>query len=121
MPYRPAPPCSCPGCPECAGRCPNLAERGRCEACATEKQRELDARPRTGIAVYRTRRWKATRRTVLGAHPWCVADGCTELATDVDHIVPLRRWDGDPYDLNNLQPLCRRCHSRKTLREVTRG
>ena len=34
------------------------------------------------------------------------------LAHDVDHIVPLSKG-GAPFDLGNLQPLCRECHNNK--------
>jgi len=36
---------------------------------------------------------------------------------DVDHVVLLSRG-GDPYDLENLQALCRGCHIAKTYRGV---
>jgi HNH endonuclease len=38
--------------------------------------------------------------------------GCGRLAKDVDHIVPLMDG-GAPFDLANLQSLCRPCHNRK--------
>jgi len=47
--------------------------------------------------------------------------GCTVTATEVDHIRnagrPSRdRWQPD--DINNLQAVCRHCHSIKTRREA---
>ena len=41
---------------------------------------------------------------------------CPRSAREVDHIVPLDRG-GEPWALNNLQPLCRGCHFEKTRRE----
>lgn len=38
-------------------------------------------------------------------------------ASEVDHIVPLRQAPERKYDLANLQPLCRSCHSTKTGRD----
>lgn len=48
------------------------------------------------------------RRIVLSEEPKCRR--CDRPATDLDHI------DGDPTNLDrsNLQPLCGRCHKRKT-------
>ena len=39
------------------------------------------------------------------------------MATDVDHIVPHRGDARLLYDENNLQSLCKSCHSRKTATE----
>jgi 5-methylcytosine-specific restriction protein A len=46
----------------------------------------------------------------------CRADGIIEAATDVDHIVPLRK--GGTSEESNLQSLCHSCHSRKTNQEM---
>lgn len=46
----------------------------------------------------------------------CASTGITKLATEVDHIKPLR-FGGAPLDRENLQPLCHACHSAKTLAE----
>ena len=47
--------------------------------------------------------------------------GTTRVATEVDHIQPLSRGGGHEWD--NLQALCKSCHSKKTARETgfTRG
>jgi 5-methylcytosine-specific restriction protein A len=37
--------------------------------------------------------------------------------TDVDHIKPISEG-GQLYDIDNLQSLCKQCHSRKTMREI---
>ena len=39
---------------------------------------------------------------------------------EVDHIAPLKAG-GAPYDLDNLQALCRRCHIQKTAVENKRA
>jgi 5-methylcytosine-specific restriction endonuclease McrA len=67
--------------------------------------------------VYKTRRWAGLRREVLRDQPWCAEVGCFELATDVDHVVPLQEG-GPPFDRVNLRGLCRGCHSAKTNKEV---
>ncbi len=86
--------------------------RGYCAEHARDKERRT---ARKGARIYRTARWRHTRKRVLFAQPLCAVEGCGEIATDVDHIVPLP--EGDPYALSNLQGLCRRHHSEKTRRE----
>lgn len=64
------------------------------------------------------RRWARLRLIVLRLEPMCRA--CkTRPAVDVDHIVPLRR--GGTNAMDNLQPLCRSCHSTKTHSDSTNG
>lgn len=46
----------------------------------------------------------------------CATIGRVEPATEVDHVVPIRRG-GARLDPANLQALCKRCHSRKTMAE----
>ena len=65
------------------------------------------------------RRWAATRRAVLKR------DGhrCTKCGRagrlEVDHVKPL--WQGgDPWDLDNMAALCRKCHIAKTGNENRR-
>jgi predicted kinase len=58
---------------------------------------------------------------VLANHPLCVmclAEGRVTAAAEVDHIIPLR--DGGEHAEENLQPLCKPHHSRKTARDVRR-
>ncbi len=51
----------------------------------------------------------------------CAGQGLVVAAREVDHIRPLA--EGGVHAFDNLQPLCKPCHTRKTLREraVTRG
>jgi len=58
--------------------------------------------------------WRKLRAMVLNEQPIC--QHCRrEAATEVDHIVPLSR--GGENTMENLQGLCKSCHSRKTARE----
>jgi 5-methylcytosine-specific restriction enzyme A len=108
--------------------CPNLTpDGGRCALCRAEAVAEYNRtyhttpQARARKAIYNSRRWRGLRRTVLRARPWCEASDCPNLATDVDHIVPLRvilANQGDPFDPTNVQPLCKRHHAEKTAREV---
>jgi 5-methylcytosine-specific restriction protein A len=64
------------------------------------------------------RRWEKIRAAVLAEQPLCFSceeQGWIAEATEVDHVIPLSR--GGTHDRNNLRPMCRSCHSRKTARE----
>ncbi len=60
------------------------------------------------------RTWQALRLMILRRSPLCVK--CGQGASQVDHIVPIRRG-GARLDPDNLQPLCHSCHSSKTATE----
>lgn len=50
----------------------------------------------------------------------CAMRGERVRATDVDHVVDHKgQWEWF-VDRSNLQSLCHRCHSRKTMREVNK-
>jgi len=73
---------------------------------------------RKGTAVYNTKRWQVRRRAFLAEHPRCVAMLCLNMATNVDHVLPIGTPGVDPFDESNWQPLCAKHHSAKTIREV---
>lgn len=65
---------------------------------------------------YNTKLWKSIRKTKLYRDPicqQCEADGRTEAATDVDHVLAISKG-GEPWSMSNLRSLCHSCHSRKT-------
>ena len=68
--------------------------------------------------IHRSRRWRQARRQVLASEPLCRA--CGRPAREVDHVVPLFRG-GAPFDFDNLQPLCRKCHRRKNRVEQSKA
>jgi len=63
---------------------------------------------------YNTRRWRRLRALHLAEEPTCRE--CGQLATDVDHITPVRLggsfWGGP------FQSLCKSCHARKSAHEA---
>lgn len=57
--------------------------------------------------------WRKVRATVLerDAHRCLVGmEGCTGIATQVDHIIPLA-FGGPAYELSNLRGACASCNS----------
>lgn len=69
--------------------------------------------------VYNSARWKRLRRRFIKANPLCVKcmeEGHLVEAEIADHINPLRNG-GEPFNWENLQPLCRMHHGRKTAQE----
>jgi 5-methylcytosine-specific restriction protein A len=108
MPQLPPHPCPYPGCRA-------LVRRGRCEQHTLP--RAPDTRPARQARGY-TRTWEKLRAIVLQEEPLCQickAQGITEVATEVDHIVPLSK--GGTNERSNLQSLSKSCHSKKTARE----
>ena len=107
-------PCRYRGCPAIVEG--NLGG-GYCPEHRRQVRKERDAR-RSGPRPYSSAHWQRLRRLVLGREPLCricMADGRVVEATVVDHITPLA--DGGTNDVTNLQPLCKPCHDRKTMRE----
>ena len=99
--------------------CPSLVPKGtaRCPTHTRAKDRALKARTAEQRRLYLWPRWGGLRRTVLREQPWCSTPGCRRMATEVDHIVPIREG-GAQWDRANLQGLCTPCHSSKTAKEV---
>lgn len=108
MPKKPAPACRQPGCPRLA------ADNGFCSEDAIKQ----------GAASYAARgsrrergypaNWEKVRLHVLARDPYC--KGCeAAISTEADHIKPLERG-GSNHD-DNLQGLCKPCHSIKTQLE----
>jgi len=62
--------------------------------------------------------WQKIRKSHLRKHPLCVS--CKQLniikeGEEVDHILPLN--DGGTHHPDNLQTLCKSCHSTKTAQD----
>ncbi|MFM8278878.1 MAG: HNH endonuclease [Candidatus Limnocylindrus sp.] len=91
--------------------------RPRCHA---DRAYNRDQRDPAVARVHGSARWQAVRAQVLRAEPLCRAcarAGRTELATQVDHVVPLDVDLERAYDPTNLQPLCSACHGEKCTAE----
>ena len=108
MPSRAPSQCLEPGCG-------GLAYKG--SRCAAHKGQADAARPNAAARGYCSARWKRLRLLVLHRDPLCVV--CKQPATEADHVVP--KADGGEDAMDNLQGLCKACHSSKTNREMGRG
>lgn len=66
-----------------------------------------------------SRRWELVRRAVFERDGWrCVLCGGAGRL-EADHVVPLARG-GAPFDMANLQTLCRTCNIAKDRAENSR-
>lgn len=99
-------------------RCRQATTRNRpaiCDDCEPAA-RVRDQRPSSSQRGY-GRRWRKYRLAVLAESPLCVACrrvGRVAAATVVDHIEPHRGDLALFWVAENHQPLCVRCHNRKT-------
>ena len=117
MPYKPKKPCSYPGCPK-------LTDDLYCEEHKKLMDRNYNKYERDKVSqrFYQSTEWKALKKKVLNYEPLCrecKKNGKLTKATMVDHIVEIKKG-GAPLDINNLQPLCWSCHSRKSAKEGSR-
>ncbi|NEU68332.1 HNH endonuclease [Spirosoma agri] len=69
--------------------------------------------------IYGSSRWKRTSKNHLRAHPFCVhceAAGKLTVATITDHIRSINQG-GEPWDPENYNSLCLKCHQTKSAKE----
>jgi 5-methylcytosine-specific restriction protein A len=120
MPRRAATICTYPGCWKRVPRGPRCAlhiyARRQDDREHTRRRR---ADPTDLIHFYDSKEWKRARRYQLMLEPLCRACSDRGRATagkEVDHIIPMSAG-GAEFDHDNLQTLCKFCHSSKTNRE----
>ena len=98
-------------------RCCKQREQRQAKA---KKKNEQERTKREGTTTQRgyDYQWSKVSKFVRASEPICRR--CKNaLAEMVDHIKPLKEG-GDRLDLNNLQPLCNKCHSIKTREDYKR-
>ena len=113
MPRAAPRPCTYPGCS-------TLCSAGRCDKHRAQIQREADQRRGGSTERGYDSAWQRAREAYLGAHPLCaecMRAGQVTAAVVVDHIIPHKGDRKLFWDSANWQPLCKRCHDRKTARE----
>jgi 5-methylcytosine-specific restriction protein A len=108
MPTAPLRFCTQPGCRV-------LVPKGRC----------LAHRQAAGANLYMRAQWRhpvwGLRARVLREQPFCAGSGCTRALTRLDaHVDHIRPHEGDErlfFWRENLQGLCRACHTAKSRAE----
>ena len=107
MPMKPKRPCSYPGCPR-------LTDRQYCEEHQKVMNKDYEKYDRNPLTKKRYgRAWERIRRQYVQLHPFC--ELCLEqgIATRVEHVhhkLPIE--EGGSNDFDNLQSLCKSCHSK---------
>lgn len=107
MPTKPLKPCRYPGCPE-------LTKNKYCEKHMNLHRNKRESARRRGYDS----RWNKMRKIFLKNNPICVEckkQGMITKATVVDHIIPHRGDYKLFWDESNWQPLCKKCHDKKTM------
>ncbi len=113
MPRLPPHPCAEPGCPALVDGQP------RCEAHTVATRQHYDEARGNSAARGYDRQWRKVRLRVLDSEPlcrFCKVEGRITPANEVDHIDGNSRNN----DRANLRPLCKPCHSARTLRDQVR-
>ena len=114
--------CLEPGCANAAAP----KGRGRCEEHYRGRERKRNQRRRADpdrgrrVQVYHSKRWLVLRKRVLYEQPICAVEGCNQLSTDCDHIIPLSQG-GAEFERSNAQGLCERHHALKSGGEAHGG
>ena len=75
--------------------------RTRCDAC------------RSNLAQIDGATWRKLRAKVLAEEPVCAIEGCGQLSTEVDHILPLQVAPALGLIRSNLRGMCKRHNASK--------
>lgn len=81
-----------------------------------QRARTVTERPSSAARGY-DRQWRKTRERVLARQPLCAdceAAGRVTPATEVHHRVKLAVAPRGKHQAENLVPLCRECHAKRT-------
>ena len=75
-------------------------------------------------SFYMSKEWKVLRLYMLNKYPLCKhckEKGKLTSSIDVDHIVDIEDAPEKRLDIDNLQTLCKSCHSKKTMEKVLKN
>ena len=80
-----------------------------------ERQRQYDRTMRERDGFYSSAEWLALRALVLSRSPLCRScdrQGRVTVAVEVHHVLDRRNHPELALAIENLEPLCKACHSR---------
>jgi 5-methylcytosine-specific restriction enzyme A len=121
MPIRPLKPCAYPGCSELVPAGQTYCEKHRKkEISRRNREYNLYQRDEKASKFYGSAQWRSIRDRKMKVNPLCeicLAEGRYTAATEVDHKIPIEIDWSKRLDWNNLQPLCHRCHMKKTAED----
>lgn len=97
--------------------CPALIETSsRCSECLARRRRGSRQRNGRRDVHSSSAAWRESAAAFVAQHVVCV--GCGSRSEVADHVIPRRvlvaRGIANPDAWRWLQPLCKRCHDRKT-------
>lgn len=114
--------CGYPGCSELVYSGAYCEAHQQREESHSPSWREYDKRRGSPSVRGYGLKWKKMRDSFLEENPWCVGfpagihgRGFVK-AEHVDHVLAKRNGGTD--EIENLQPLCKACHNRKTVIDV---
>ena len=123
----------CARCPKPAVEGSTLCERHNKtpqyfdrEAAAKRASARIRTPRKRQHTLRRDPKWHAMSRQFLSGNAFCVrcllreetkGGPLRKAAVHADHILPVHKYPEKKYDINNLQALCRRCHSIKSVME----
>lgn len=95
--------------------------RARHDRAYDQTRRSTDPALAYAKRVRSSQAWRDLRAVVLSKQPLCAdpygthaQQGRVEVATQVDHVVPIHEAPARAMDEGNLRGLCSACHGRKT-------
>lgn len=89
-------------------------ERRRLESKRVSDRRYNKQRDPKYLRFYNSKEWRVLSQKIIADNNYkCIK--CGSIATEVDHIKPIQTPEGWElrFDINNLQPLCTKCHNDK--------
>ena len=77
------------------------------------KKESFKGLDKVGKFNYNSTQWRKVASLHKKLNPMCVIEGCQNPVHTTDHIKPINDG-GEPYNMNNLQSLCKRHNASKT-------